>query len=275
MPDSSFSAPICKALLFDSVHQIPVSFQFLSVFYREREREKMSSSESEASNEDDLDDEDDDSDDDRIDSIHYQDDYDDYDFGDDDQISALIHSLLGEVPVAALQTRSMDTTNDCRIRPSMGDVGLTHTMASPPLSVYGDFIVSYLTAPPFDQRTATSTAPFYLSSGLIEKAAASNTGSSSKLFVGNIPLSVTLEQLRSFFDDRGYTVKDLQLPPSRVCTDLDWHPSFLCWCSLLIVCRGDQSMRLSTLPRTSSLNRHSLLRWMTQAHSFLTTTNCG
>lgn len=174
----------------------------------------MSSSEPEASTGDDFDDDDDDGD--YGDDQNYPGyDYDDYDFDNDDQVSALIHSLLAEVPVASPQALLASAANIPRIRSAMGGVSRTHTMATPPISVFGDFIVSYLTAPPFDQKTH-STAPFYLSDSLIKQPAASNTRSSTKLFVGNIPLSVTSKQLQSFLEEQGYPVKDIQLPTSRV-----------------------------------------------------------
>jgi hypothetical protein len=176
----------------------------------------MSSSETEASTGDDFDDDDGDY------APYDYDDFDDYDFDNDDQVSVLIHSLLAGVPVTSSQALLANTVNVQRIRSSMGGLSLTHTMASPPISAYGDFIVSYLTAPPFDRQTY-STAPFYLSEGLIKQPAASNTASSSKLFVGNIPLSTTSEQLKGFLDGRGYSVKDVQLPKSHVCVGMDLH----------------------------------------------------
>lgn len=177
----------------------------------------MASSESEVSTGDDSDEE----------SEGYQnytrygcDEYDDCDFDNDDEVSALIHSLLAEVPVTSLQALLTNAANNQRIRPSMGCVNLTHTVASPPISAYGDFIVSYLTAPPFEER-AQSTAPFYLSENVFKQSAASNSAEPTDLFVGNIPLSVTTQQLKSFLEELGCVVKDVQLPPSHVCIDRD------------------------------------------------------
>ena len=106
------------------------------------------------------------------------------------------------------------------VRPAMGVVNLTHTRASAPISACDDFIVNHLTAPSFDPKTQ-STAPFSLLDSLIKQLVASNTTDPTDLFVGNIPLSVTVEQLKSFLDERGCPVKDDQLPTSRVCIDGD------------------------------------------------------
>ena len=198
-------------------HCYSSSFQYCN------ERESMSLSESEASTGDDSDDGDDgDYEEDQNYAGYDYDEYDDYDFHNDNQVSTLIDSLLAEVPVASSQALLANTSNIQRIRSAMRGVSLTHTMATPPISVYGDFIVSYLTAPPFDQKTH-STAPFYLSDSLIKQPAASNTGSSAKLFVGNIPLSVTSKQLKDFLEERGYPVKDAQLPKSSVCIEMEWY----------------------------------------------------
>ena len=209
----------------------------------------MASSESEVSTDDDFYDDDEESDEDQNYGQYGCDDDVEYDFHNDDEVSALIHSLLAEVPVASLQAFLTNAPNNQRIRPSMGGVNLTHTMASPPISVYGDFIVSYLTATPFQERTQ-STAPFYLSDSVFKQSTASNSAEPTVLFVGNIPLSVTAEQLKSLLEELGCVVKDVQLPASHVCIDRDWYSFFV----LLLVVRANRSMRSFIFTPTPSLS---------------------
>ena len=185
----------------------------------------------------------------------------DSDSNDDDQVSTLIHSLLAEVPDASSQALLTNSTNGSHIRPSMGGVSLPRAMASPSRSVYGDFIVSFLIAPSFEQK-AESTTPFYLCDGLTKKRVT--------LFVGNVPRSITSEQLKSFFNKRGHPVKAVHLLTSRVCIGIDRCSSLV----LLLVFRNDPNLRSFASPRTASLNWHALPLEKIQANSFSRTTHC-
>ena len=215
----------------------------------------MNSDDGTLNEDDDHDSDDDYSEDDQSYSRHDYDAYYDYDSHEDDRVSSLIDSLLAEVPMASLRTRLISIVDNSSIRSSVRGVGFSHGMPSPPVSIYGDFIDSFLAVPMVD-RGITTTAPLYLSNGLVKEAVGSKRTSASKLFVGNIPLTVTWEELKRFFNKSDYTVKNIQLPPSRVCIDLDWHPSFLCYCYFPIVFREKQNMHLFNSFRTPSVKRY-------------------
>jgi RNA recognition motif-containing protein len=156
-------------------------------------------------------------DDDLEEGMHdYDNDYDDFcDFRDTNFFSTLLDSLLEASQPGLPQAVSTSHDADHRVRSAMGFSSNSSINQNVPLSIFGDSILTYLSAPPPIQKAAPST-PYYLSFDPTTDASNSQPPLSPTLFVGNVPPGTTWKQLADFFDNQSYKVSHVDVKSNSV-----------------------------------------------------------
>jgi hypothetical protein len=132
--------------------------------------------------------------------------------------STLFGSSLEEKQPGLIETLVVDTEIDDRVRSSIDRNGLNITMPTIP-SDFGDFIISYLLAPPLDD-IAISSSSYQLSKNLVGYSPQLNSSALWTLFVGNIPHEVTWRQLKDYFKEKDYPAKEVRMKKKSVCANI-------------------------------------------------------
>ncbi|CAF3855780.1 unnamed protein product, partial [Rotaria sp. Silwood1] len=139
-----------------------------------------------------------------------------FDLDDTTYFSTLLDSLLEASEPGLPQSLSLDHVLDYRIRSAMNSANQSSSDPNESLSTFGDFLKTYLLAPPLNQEGTTSTNPYYLSYDLTTNTSTSNSLLSSQLFVGNIPHGSTWQQLKDYFKNLGYDVTRVDLKRNNI-----------------------------------------------------------
>ena len=123
---------------------------------------------------------------------------------DTSHLTSLFSALSTGVP-------SVEQSSSNLVRPAFGTSSNSSSGVTGSLPIFGDAIRSYVEAPPLFQSMANRT-PYYLSIDPTLNQSNTNPLASDKLFVGNINYLVTWQELRDFFNDRGFNVIRVDLP---------------------------------------------------------------
>ena len=146
----------------------------------------------------------------------YDDGYDDIpDLDDTDHLTTLFNSVLstGITGVAAAVSRA-DSYSAHTIRSAFGLSSPSSSNRSASASIFEDSIHSYVKAPGLF-GSPINGSPYFLSIDPTINQLNSNPLASDKLFVGNISYTVTCQELKAFFVQLNFNVKDIDLPNNR------------------------------------------------------------
>jgi hypothetical protein len=116
-----------------------------------------------------------------------------------------LYNSFQELAISDLsQSHPVDGSLINRICSAMGPFFRSSPNSNLLLSDFGDSLDSYLSAPPLIRRTTSSTSYYFSYDPTTDT-------SGPKLFVGNVPLGTTWQQLKEFFINQGYSVKSVKL----------------------------------------------------------------
>lgn len=146
----------------------------------------------------------------------FDDDYDNIpDLGDTDHLQALCNSLvsISNTDVTDALSRA-DQYSVHTIRSAFGLPSSSSSSQSESISIFEDSIHSYVKSPG-SFRSAINESPYYLSIDPTINQLNSNPLASDKLFVGNINYVATCQELKEFFIQLNFPIKDIDLPNNR------------------------------------------------------------
>jgi hypothetical protein len=171
----------------------------------------------------------------------------DYNIEDTNQFLGLYDSFQEPATSDLSQSHPVDDALINRFRSAMDPFSHSSSGSNLLLKNFGDFLDSYLFAPPLIQRITPSTS-YYFAYDLTTDT------SGSKLFVENVPRDTTWQQLKDFFVNQGYDVKhvNLQYKPAAV---------YKYFCLKLLILNIARFFRMFLVMHSYDLALPKLLHW--------------